>query len=141
MDIFLPEKRSSIMKSIASRDTEPEMMLEKLLRQAHIRYRKHVITLPGTPDFFLPNHNVAVFVHGCFWHGHSNCRRATLPSTRRTFWARKIATNTRRDRLAARKLREAGLRVFTIWTCRPRRMQQIVDTFRSPTVARAGHRR
>jgi len=127
MDIFSNEKRSWIMRSIKSKNTGPEKAVEALLRSAHIRYRTQTRGLPGTPDFLLPDFQVAIFVHGCFWHGHDNCSRAGLPSTRRQFWLSKIEANKKRDRAAAGKLRRAGFAVLTVWTCRRNRLGLLLE--------------
>jgi len=116
-DVYSPEKRSSIMRAVRSTGTGPEKTVRRLLLGLHLHFRSQVRDLPGTPDLVLSDRHVVVFVHGCFWHGHANCRRALLPTTRRGFWTRKVASNQRRDRAAARRLRGHGYRVLTIWTC------------------------
>src|SRR5437879_2812716 len=103
-DVYSPEKRSRIMRAVRSKGTAPEKTVRKLLLELHLHFRSQAKDLPGTPDLVLSDRHVAVFVHGCFWHGHSNCRRALLPATRRGFWTRKVASNKRRDRAAARRL-------------------------------------
>src|SRR5258706_8986873 len=104
-DVFTVAKRSSIMRAVRSKSTGPEKQLRRVLLHLKLRTRTHAKDLPGTPDFVVRDLPVAIFVHGCFWHGHARCSRGALPITRRAFWARKILGNRRRDRIAARRLR------------------------------------
>lgn len=105
------------MRAVRSRNTSSERKLQRLLRKIRVQYSTRTKGLPGTPDILLTRAGAAVFVHGCFWHGHDNCPRARLPSTNFAFWAAKIAGNRRRDRRAVAALRRLGYRVLTIWTC------------------------
>lgn len=117
-DTLTKQQRHFCMSSIRSRDTGPEAAVRKVLRAARIRYRSHRRDLPGTPDFALDGHRVAVMVHGCFWHAH-RCRKGSkLPATRRAFWLRKRESNIARDRKVRSQLRRLGWRVVTIWECR-----------------------
>ena len=116
-DVFSKKKRSAIMAAIRGKHTAPEIALKKCLRANGIHYRSHPPGLPGTPDIVLPESRVAVFVNGCFWHGHNGCRRSKLPTTNVEFWKLKIAKNVKRDRAAARKLRTMGWKVRVYWTC------------------------
>jgi DNA mismatch endonuclease (patch repair protein) len=81
------------------------------------RFRLHRRNLPGSPDLVLPRLRTAIFVHGCFWHRHSGCRFATMPSTRRRFWKEKFDRNVQRDRRSAAALRRLGWSVITVWEC------------------------
>ena len=100
-----------------SRGTGPELAVRRALRALKLRSRWNRAELPGSPDVILPELKVAVFVHGCFWHGH-RCRRGRrLPATRREYWLPKLARNKERDRRARRRLRAAGWRVVTVWEC------------------------
>jgi DNA mismatch endonuclease, patch repair protein len=90
-----------------------------MLAKGRVKVVRNVRSLPGSPDLALPWFRIAVFVHGCFWHGHS-CRRGALPTTRPRFWAQKIEGNQRRDRRVRRRLRALGWRTFVIWECRTR---------------------
>ncbi len=112
------------MSSIRTRLTEPERNLGVALKEAGIRFRRNVKGIPGTPDFYLPDHATAVFVHGCFWHGHGACLKGRhRPKTNRRFWAAKLVENRRRDRRIARRLRAMGISVYTIWECEVKRTQ------------------
>ena len=109
------------MAGIRGKDTKPEMRVRKALFAGGYRYRLHRKDLPGTPDIVLPGRRVAIFVNGCFWHGHSGCSLAKVPGTRTEFWREKFESNRQRDRVAAEALRVAGWRVLVVWECFTRR--------------------
>lgn len=115
-DVHTPEGRSRNMRAIRGKNTRPEMKCRKLLFSRGFRYRLHVSALPGKPDLILPRHRVAIFVHGCFWHGH-DCYLFKVPQTRKDFWEEKIAQNKARDLRDTRALHEGGWRVLTVWEC------------------------
>lgn len=104
------------MAAIRSRDTRPEILVRRLLHQAGLRYRLHRRNLPGKPDLVFSGVKLAVFVHGCFWHGHI-CREARRPSSNLAYWNPKIEGNMARDRASAKRLRRLGWSVFTIREC------------------------
>ena len=110
-------KRSLIMAAVHSKDTKPEMVVRKLVFGLGYRYRLHVATLPGKPDLVFPGRRKAIFVHGCFWHRHTNCRYATSPKSRVEFWEAKFTANVARDRRTNRELRKLGWSVLTVWQC------------------------
>jgi DNA mismatch endonuclease (patch repair protein) len=116
-DVFSKKKRSAIMAAIHGKHTAPEKAIKKSLRASGIRYRSHASELPGTPDIILPGSKVVVFINGCFWHGHTGCRRSKLPTTNVKFWKLKITKNVKRDRIARQKLRAMGWSVRVYWTC------------------------
>ncbi len=93
------------------------MAVRSVLHRAGHRFRLHDRRLPGTPDIVLPRHRLAIFVHGCFWHGHVGCKRATLPASRTEFWREKIARNAARDDEAVWRLQAMGWRSLTLWSC------------------------
>lgn len=132
-DVFDKEKRSQIMAKVRSKDTKPEMRVRKFLWHAGFRYRLHVRKLPGTPDIVLGKYKVAIFVHGCFWHGHKGCKLFRMPSTRRTFWKHKITRNIARDILHQTELKALGWRTILVWECeirgkgREERMERLVQ--------------
>lgn len=115
-DIVDSATRRRMMQGIRGRDTQPEIRLRKALFARGFRYRKNVRSLHGTPDIVLPRYRAAIFVHGCFWHGH-DCHLFRLPATRTDFWREKIETNQARDERAIDLLQGAGWRVLTVWEC------------------------
>jgi DNA mismatch endonuclease (patch repair protein) len=117
MDNVSPAHRSTIMSKVRSRDTQPEMRVRHALHALGLRYRLHRKDLPGSPDVVFPRQQVAVFVHGCFWHQHPGCKRASIPETRRKFWSAKLKKNVERDCAALSALEIAGWSVEVIWEC------------------------
>lgn len=117
MDKISKEQRSKNMSKIRSTDTKPEVFLRRELFARGFRYRKNVGGLQGRPDIVLKKYGAAVFVHGCFWHGHKNCNKSRIPETNREFWAEKIAKNIARDERTVAHLRAHGWRVLIVWTC------------------------
>lgn len=115
-DHLSPEQRSRNMAKVRGRDTGPELTVRRALFAAGFRYRLYVRDLPGHPDVVLPRYRTAVFVHGCFWHGHE-CRRSKRPTSNREFWDRKLDANIERDRAAVRALDSVGWEVAIIWQC------------------------
>lgn len=116
MDIVDPATRSRMMSGIRGKDTKPELRVRSLLHRAGFRFRLHVQELPGKPDIVLPKFHAIVFIHGCFWHGHS-CPLFRLPSTRQEFWQSKIEKNRWNDQRAISDLASLGWRVAIIWEC------------------------
>lgn len=116
-DRLTPEQRSECMSRIHSKDTRPEVLLRKALWNAGFRYRKNVRSLPGTPDIVLASYRTAIFVNGCFWHGHEGCRLNVMPKTNSRFWKDKINRNRRRDIVTAACLEARGWNVITVWEC------------------------
>jgi DNA mismatch endonuclease (patch repair protein) len=106
-----------MMASIRARDTKPELQVRRYLHARGLRFRLVRKDLPGKPDLVLPRWRTAVFVHGCFWHGHGGCRYAVVPKTRTEFWTSKIASNSARDARSIDALAALGWRVIVIWEC------------------------
>lgn len=115
-DIYKNEKRSKIMSKISGKETKPEILVRKYLFSKGFRYRKNDKTLPGKPDIVLPKYKTVIFVHGCFWHGHS-CKKGTLPQKNHAFWKEKISANTIRDHKNIHELQNRGWNVIIIWQC------------------------
>lgn len=113
-------KRSEIMRAVRRRDTGPEMLVRKMLRELGVRYRVDYKAAPGRPDIAFPGRRKAIFVHGCFWHGHAKCRYGQLPKTKLAYWASKVAGNRARDKRKALELRADGWKVLVIWQCQVR---------------------
>ncbi len=116
-DTVSEEKRSEVMSSVRSADTKPEWILRCGLHRMGFRYRLRDKSLSGTPDLVFPRYRTVVFVHGCFWHRHQGCRRATFPKSRQAFWAEKFAGNVERDARTRAELERAGWRVIVVWEC------------------------
>lgn len=137
MDRLAPEERSRIMSRIRARDTKPELIVRRRLHAAGLRFRLHRRDLPGRPDLVFPRHRIALFVHGCFWHGCPICDRGRRqPASNTEFWAKKLAANRARDEAVGRQLEEAGWRVMTVWECQIRRSDDI-DRALAPVLALA----
>jgi len=116
-DIVDTKRRSELMAGIGSRDTAPELAVRRIAHRMGLRFRLHRKDLPGRPDLVFPKHRLAVFVHGCFWHRHEGCPRASVPKTRTAFWTAKFAANVMRDARQEAALRALGWRVSVIWQC------------------------
>lgn len=121
-DIKSPEERSRNMAKIRSKDTKPEIWLRKLLFSKGYRYRKNVNSVPGHPDIWLPKYNTAIFVHGCYWHRHKNCKYAYTPKSNVEFWLEKFNKNMQRDFEVSEKLNHLGIKSLIIWECSIKRM-------------------
>jgi DNA mismatch endonuclease, patch repair protein len=110
-------KRSALMARVRQRGTKPEVAVARELRSLGQFYRLNVRNLPGAPDFVNRRRKWAIFVHGCFWHNHTACKRATIPKANQAFWISKFEANRSRDAKAVRSLRRAGFRVGVVWEC------------------------
>ncbi|HMO61073.1 MAG TPA: very short patch repair endonuclease [Ferruginibacter sp.] len=116
-DVHNPQQRRYNMQQIKSTNTKPELMVRQFLFGEGYRYRLHKKNLPGKPDIVLPKHKTIIFVHGCFWHGHSNCKYYKVPGTRTEWWLNKINTNKANDKKAVKTLKENGWKIITLWEC------------------------
>jgi len=116
-DSFSPRKRSWIMRRVASKDTSPEILVRSLIHKLGYRFRLHRNDLPGCPDIVFPSKKKIIFVHGCFWHGHSCSRGARIPKTNTEYWKRKIDKNIARDRQNLETLKSMGWECLVVWEC------------------------
>lgn len=116
---------SARMKRIRSSGTEPELAVRRALRQLGVRYRACPRPLPGTPDLANQTQGWAIFVHGCFWHGHRGCRLFTTPKTNTAFWEAKVEANRERDGRKSAALRRMGMQVITVWQCETRHPERL----------------
>lgn len=116
-DIFSKEKRSQVMAKVKSSDTKPEMLVRRYLHACGYRYTLRNKKYPGSPDLVFPSLRVAIFVHGCFWHGHEDCKHSHLPQSNAEFWKLKISGNKERDSEVIAELEQMGWRVIVIWEC------------------------
>ncbi len=116
-DVYGPEKRSAVMRRVKGRDTGPEMSVRRALTRLGARYRLHRGDLPGKPDVVMAGRRLAIFVHGCFWHGHDCARGARVPKQNRDYWLGKVGRNRTRDAASREALVALGWRVETIWEC------------------------
>lgn len=124
----VPLSRSEMMSRIGPRDTVPELAIRQALHRLGYRFRLHRQDLPGKPDIVLPKHRAAIFVHGCFWHGHTGCNAFRWPKTNEEFWREKIVRNMVRDAEATSRLNAMGWRVLTVWECvtKPKEVENTV---------------
>ena len=116
-DVYGSEKRSAVMRRVKGKNTTPELAVRKALTRLGARYRLHRKDLPGKPDIVMPGRRLAIFVHGCFWHGHDCARGARVPKQNRDYWVAKVGRNVARDASTREALAAAGWRVETIWEC------------------------
>ena len=130
-DIVSPEQRSKNMSAIHSKNTKPEVYFRKLLFNQGYRYHIAEKTVSGHPDLFLRKYNTAIFVHGCFWHRHKDCRFAYTPKSRTEFWLPKFERNMQRDMVVQADLRKAGIKCLIIWECTIKAMQRDSDIMNS----------
>jgi DNA mismatch endonuclease (patch repair protein) len=122
-DKFTKEERSRIMRAVRGKGTHLEEKVAALLRAGNVEFIEQAADLPGRPDFYVPQTRTAIFVHGCFWHGHTCPKGSKRPASNTDFWEPKLDANKRRDRRNARKLRRSGVSVFTLWECKMKNNQ------------------
>lgn len=116
-DVHDKETRSRNMSAIRSKNTKPEMLVRRFLHAQGFRYRLHDKKLPGRPDIVLPKYKTVIFIHGCFWHGHENCKYYVVPKTRTEWWLAKINTNKLNDTKAIQALKKTKWKVLHLWEC------------------------
>ena len=117
-DVHSKKVRSYNMSQIKGKNTKPEILVRKFLFAQGCRFRLHDKKLPGKPDIVLPKYKTVIFVNGCFWHGHKNCKYSTIPKTKTEWWLKKINGNIISDKKKSLCLKKEGWKVIKIWTCR-----------------------
>ena len=122
-------QRSRNMSAIKSKNTKPEIEVRKLLHSLGYRFRLHRKDLPGTPDIVLPKYKTVIFVHGCFWHRHENCKYASIPKTRTEFWENKFKENIKRDQVNQKNLYKLGWNIVIVWECELKRINYLKEIF------------
>ena len=132
-DKLTREQRHRCMASIRGKDTKPEMIVRRWLHSRSFRYRVNVKGLPGSPDIVLRKYRTAIFIHGCFWHGHEGCRYFVLPKSNTEFWTAKIERNRERDLERRAQLKQMGWHTVVIWEC------QLKSKTREATLAELEH--
>ena len=121
------EQRSRNMSAIKSKNTKPEIKVRKVLHSMGYRFRLHSKDLPGSPDIVLPKYKTVIFVHGCFWHRHENCKYASTPKKRQEFWNKKFTENIKRDLEIQDKIKNLDWRSVVIWECETKNMENLRD--------------
>ena len=124
MDIKSKEERSLNMSKIKGKNTKPEIYIRSLLFRRGFRYKINLTSLTGKPDLFFPKYKTALFVHGCFWHRHTDCKLAYIPKTNNDFWINKLEANRNRDEQVIKCLSEQGIRILIVWECTVKKMKQ-----------------
>lgn len=127
VDKLSPERRSANMAKIASKNTKPEMLVRRITHSLGYRYRLHQKDLPGKPDLVFSRRRAVIFVHGCFWHGHSDptCKDAALPKSRTEYWHPKLARNKERDAAQIASLEQDGWTVLIVWECETQKVADL----------------
>lgn len=131
-DLRIDPKRSANMARVRARDTKPELFVRRFTHALGLRFRLHRRDLPGTPDLVFPRLKKIILVHGCFWHRHTGCDRATTPKTRKGFWVSKFDANVARDKRTIAALKRLGWSVLVVWECEirePLLLQRKIWTF------------
>lgn len=126
-DIMTKEARSRLMSAIGTRNTKPELAVRSVLRSLGHQYRLYGQGIAGKPDIILSRVHTLIFVHGCFWHQHPGCRKATIPKQNAAFWRRKLRANRDRDHSIEKELRKVGWRVIVVWECQTRNRAQLIS--------------
>lgn len=129
-DVFTKQKRSQIMSRITGKHTSPELTVRRALYSIGIRYRLHDNKLPGCPDIVIRRLKILIFVNGCFWHQHKNCRRCFKPKTNRKYWLSKLKRNIEKQRENFRKLRRREWKTAVIWECEAKNQQKLESKLR-----------
>ena len=129
-DTISSERRSANMRAVHSRDTQPEISVRKIVYESGYRYRLNREELPGKPDMVFIGKRKVIFVHGCFWHQHKGCKRATMPQSNVAFWQSKLARNVERDAEQMRSLKANGWKALVVWECETKKKLKLANRLR-----------
>jgi len=138
-DVFSPDQRSAVMRAVKSSNTTPEIAVRRAAHALGLRFRLNRADLPGKPDLVFPAKRTALFVHGCFWHGHKCPRGNRMPATNRAYWGAKIGRNMARDQASLAALKKLGWKPAVIWECEtrdPAALAKLIARRMGPTAAR-----
>ena len=127
MDTLAPDKRSELMRRVHSANTGPEIAVRRLAHKLGLRFRLHRKDLPWSPDLVFVRQKTCVFVHGCFWHRHEGCRKASIPKSNVTYWTKKFSDNVERDSRVTKGLEGLGWRVLIIWECETTHLETLAN--------------
>ncbi|MDO5095340.1 MAG: very short patch repair endonuclease [Peptostreptococcaceae bacterium] len=122
MKKYGPMTRSENMSRVKSKNTQPEIYLRKILWKKGFRYRLNYKSLPGKPDIYISKYKTAIFINGCFWHMHENCKYSSIPKNNHEFWKKKLESNVERDKKNYKELANLGIKVIVVWTCEIKKM-------------------
>lgn len=117
MDNLTKAQRKKCMTKITSKNTKPELLVRRVLTEKGIRYRLHVKKLPGKPDIVISKLESAIFINGCFWHQHKNCKRSVMPKTNKSYWKPKLERNMQKQKEDIKQLKNDGWKVNVLWEC------------------------
>lgn len=131
MDTISQKRRSENMRRIRSKDTVPELVVRRVVYRMGFRYRLHARFLPGRPDLVFRSRKKAIFVHGCFWHQHSQCIEGRVPGSRSDYWGPKLERNKTRDLEHLRVLKQMGWKTLVLWECEMRDISQVMRKLHS----------
>ena len=126
-DHLSPAERSRNMMQIKSKDTKPEKIVRSFLHSNGFRFRLHNKNLPGKPDITLKKYNTVIFVNGCFWHQHKNCKRANIPKSNKEYWVPKIERNKARDKQNIAELKKLKWKVLVVWECEVKKLKKLTN--------------
>ncbi|MEA2068203.1 MAG: DNA mismatch endonuclease Vsr [Verrucomicrobiota bacterium] len=135
MDTLTPKERSKLMGKIRGKNTKPELLTRSMLHRAGYRFSLHRKDLPGKPDIVLRKYKTVIFVHGCFWHRHKNCKIASTPKSNTEFWEAKFERNVSNDRKHKRTLKKLGWKVIVVWECELKNPGKVMARLRKELVA------
>lgn len=127
VDRLAPDRRSWLMSRVGAKNTTPELAVRRSLHRLGFRFRLHRRDLPGIPDIVLPRLRTVILVHGCFWHRHTKCKKASMPKSRTDFWRDKFRRNVLRDRKAKTALEQIGWKVIIVWECQTKDNQDLTN--------------